>query len=50
MDNGLALQLKGITKRFGTKVVANKNVSLDLRYGEILAVLGIRNLELGIRN
>ncbi|MBO4284569.1 MAG: ABC transporter ATP-binding protein [Clostridia bacterium] len=40
MKDGLALQLKGITKRFGTKVVANKNVSLDLRYGEILAVLG----------
>ena len=40
MKDGLALQLKGITKRFGTKVVANNNVSLDLRYGEILAVLG----------
>ena len=40
MKDGLALQLKGITKRFGTKVVANNNVNLDLRYGEILAVLG----------
>ncbi|MBO4355711.1 MAG: ATP-binding cassette domain-containing protein, partial [Clostridia bacterium] len=36
----LALELKNITKTFGTKVIANKNVSLDLRYGEILAILG----------
>ena len=39
METNLALQLKGITKQFG-QVVANKNVDLDLRYGEILAVLG----------
>lgn len=36
----LALELKNITKAFGTKVVANKNVNLDLRRGEILALLG----------
>lgn len=39
MKNGLALQLKGISKRFG-EVLANQNVDLDLRYGEILAILG----------
>lgn len=35
----LALELKGITKTFG-KVIANNNVSLELRKGEILALLG----------
>lgn len=39
MKNGLALQLKGISKRFG-EVIANRNVDLELRYGEILAILG----------
>ena len=39
MENKLALELKGVTKSFG-KVVANKNVSLDVRHGEILAILG----------
>ena len=34
-----AIQLKGITKRFGS-VVANKDVSLGVRRGEILALLG----------
>ncbi len=38
-NNGLALELKGISKRFGS-ILANQNVNLDLRYGEILAVLG----------
>ena len=35
-----AIELKNITKSFGTKVVANKNVNLSLRQGEILALLG----------
>ena len=34
-----AIQLKGITKRFGS-VVANKDVNLTLKKGEILALLG----------
>ena len=38
--NEVALELKNITKAFGTKVVANKHVNLDLRKGEVLAVLG----------
>ena len=32
--------MNNITKRFGTKVVANKNVNLDLKKGEILSLLG----------
>ena len=40
MDKPIVLQLKGITKRFGTKVVANDHVDLDLREGEILSILG----------
>ncbi len=34
-----AIELKSITKTFG-KVVANKNVSLTVNYGEILSILG----------
>lgn len=34
-----AIQLKNVTKTFG-KVIANKDVSLDVRYGEILSLLG----------
>lgn len=40
MGNTLALELKGITKTFGPKVIANKDVDLDVRRGEILAILG----------
>lgn len=40
MDNSVAVSMKNITKSFGTKVVANKNVSIDIRKGEILALLG----------
>lgn len=39
MSNNLAVELKGITKIFG-QVVANKNVNLQVRRGEILAILG----------
>ena len=39
MDSSLALELKGITKTFG-KVIANKNMKLTLKKGEILALLG----------
>ena len=39
MEEKLALELKNITKTFGS-VVANKNVSLKVRKGEILSVLG----------
>ncbi len=35
-----ALELRNVTKRFGEQVIANKNVSLSVRSGEILAVLG----------
>ena len=34
-----AIQLKNVTKTFG-KVVANKNVNLNVRKGEILSLLG----------
>ena len=39
MENQIALQFVNISKAFGNKI-ANKNVSLDLRKGEILAILG----------
>ena len=35
-----AVRLEGITKSFGTKVVANRDVSMSIRRGEILSVLG----------
>ena len=34
-----AIELKGISKQFGT-LFANKNVNLQLKKGEILALLG----------
>lgn len=40
MDKTVILQLKNITKKFGTKVIANNNVSLDVYKGEILSILG----------
>ena len=39
MENNIALELKNITKTFGS-VVANKNISLQVRKGEILSILG----------
>ncbi|MEE0970523.1 MAG: ATP-binding cassette domain-containing protein, partial [Clostridia bacterium] len=39
MEKQIALELKGVSKYFGS-VVANKNVNLDLYKGEILAILG----------
>ena len=39
MDQNYAIELKGITKTFGS-VVANKNINLNVRPGEILALLG----------
>ena len=39
MEQLYAIELRGITKTFGS-VVANKNVNLNVRPGEILALLG----------
>ena len=39
MEQKIAIELRNITKRFG-KVVANKNVNLVARRGEILSILG----------
>ena len=35
-----AIELRNITKRFGAKVIANNNVSIDVKKAEILALLG----------
>jgi len=40
MDKAIAVELKNITKAFGTKVVANKNVNLTVYHGEVLSILG----------
>ncbi len=39
MNNNIALECRGITKTFG-HVVANKNVNLSVKRGEILSILG----------
>ena len=39
MQNSSAIELKGITKRFG-KVVANDGINLEIKLGEILSLLG----------
>ena len=38
-SEGNAIELKGVTKRFGD-VIANDNVNLTVRKGEILSILG----------
>lgn len=40
MNNDIAVSMQHITKAFGTKVVANDDVCLDVKKGEILALLG----------
>ena len=40
MENNVAVRMQHITKAFGTKVVANKDVTLEIEKGEILALLG----------
>ncbi|MBR6452212.1 MAG: ABC transporter ATP-binding protein [Lachnospiraceae bacterium] len=40
MSENYAIECRGITKRFGGKVLANDAVDLQLKYGEILALLG----------
>lgn len=40
MENPNAIEMIGITKTFGPKVIANKDVNLDLKRGEILSILG----------
>ena len=39
MDNSVVVEMRNISKRFGP-VLANEDVSLDIRRGEILALLG----------
>ncbi len=39
MEKSIAVELRAVTKTFGS-VVANRDVSLDIRYGEILSLLG----------
>lgn len=39
MDNTIAVRMENITKTFGP-IVANKDVCLDVRKGEILSLLG----------
>ncbi len=38
--NEIAVSMRGISKRFGKKIQANKNVDLDIYKGEILSLLG----------
>ena len=39
MAESYAIEMRGITKRFGS-IVANNNVNLNVKPGEILALLG----------
>ena len=40
MEKTPAIRFENITKRFGSKVVANKNVTMQIEQGEIMALLG----------
>ena len=40
MEKKPAIRFENITKAFGTKVVANKNVTMEIEQGEIMALLG----------
>ncbi len=40
MEKKCAIRMENITKRFGSKVTANKGVNLELYEGEILSLLG----------
>jgi len=40
LEKKCAIRMENITKRFGSKVIANKNVNLELYEGEILSLLG----------
>ena len=40
MEKKCAIRMENITKRFGSKVIANKDVNLELYEGEILSLLG----------
>jgi len=40
VEKQTVIELRGITKRFGASVIANNNVSMDVKEGEILSVLG----------
>jgi simple sugar transport system ATP-binding protein len=40
VEKQTVIELRGITKRFGASVIANNNVSVDVKKGEILSVLG----------
>ena len=40
MEKQTVIELRGITKRFGASVIANNKVSMDVKQGEILSVLG----------
>ena len=39
LEKKCAIRMENITKRFGSKVIANKDVNLDLYEGEILSLL-----------
>ena len=40
MEKQTIIEMRGITKRFGDYVIANNNVTMDVKRGEILSVLG----------